>query len=89
MAWVLNIFSNKPSDIALGVLELKRAIYRINLLRTIDSTDLLINMDECAISRNTHPKYSWSLKWRRAEMKSITVKAFVVTPSWNVRNFGH
>ena len=71
LVWVLNRFSHRPSNIFFDVLELKRAIYRINLLKTIETTDIMINIDECTISRNTHPKYSWSQKWKRAEMKSI------------------
>ena len=52
-------------------LELKRAIYRIQFLKMIRSNDLLINIDECIVNRETLPQKSWSDKGQRAELRSI------------------
>ena len=71
LAWVINRFSHRPSNIDFDILEIKRAIYRINLLQTIEATDLVISIDEWKISRNTHQKYYWSLKRKKAEIRSI------------------
>ena len=71
LIWAINRFSHRPSNIDFDILEIKRAIYRIDLLRTIEAKDLVINIDEWTISRNTHQKYSWSLKRKKAEMRTI------------------
>ena len=71
LVWAINKFSHRPSNIDFDILKIKRAIYRINLLQTIEATDLVINIDEWTISRNKHQKYSWSLKRKKAKMRSI------------------
>ena len=71
LVWAINKFSHRPSNIDFDILEIKRAIYRINLLQTIEATDLVINIDEWTISRNTHQKYSWNLKRKKADIRSI------------------
>ena len=71
LVWTINTFSHWPSHVDFDIFEIKRAINRINLLQIIEATDLVINIDEWTISRNTHQKYSWSLKRKKAEMRSI------------------
>ena len=44
----INWFSCRPSNVPFDLLEIKRAIYRIQLLRTIESTDLVVNIDEAS-----------------------------------------
>ena len=62
-------------------LELKRAIYLIQFLKMIRSNDLLINIDECIVNRETLPQKSWSDKGQRAELRSIefTKSASIIT----------
>ena len=72
LVWTINRFSHRPSNIDFDILEIKKkAIYRINLLQTIEATDLVIDIDKWTISRNTHQKYSWSLKRKKAEIRNI------------------
>ena len=61
----------KAVKLPFEILEIKRVIYCMNLLKTIESTDLVINIDEWTINRNTHPIYSWSQKNKKVEFKSI------------------
>ena len=71
------------------MLEIKRALFRINLLKTIGGTDLLINIDECTINRDTHPMYSWSQKNKLVELKgnifnkSISIIAGISSEGWS------
>ena len=48
---VINKFSWRPSNVSFDMFEIKRALFRINLLKQIGNTDLLINIDECTINR--------------------------------------
>ena len=48
----------KAVKLPFEILEFKRVIYFMNLLKSIESTDLVINIDEWTINRNTHPIYS-------------------------------
>ena len=67
----INKFSWRPSNVSFDLLEIKRAIYRRQLLRTIEITDLVVKIDECNINRNTHQLYSWTKKNKKAELKGI------------------
>ena len=71
------------------MLEIKKALFSINLLKTIGSTDLLINIDECTINRDTRPMYSWSQKNKLVELKgnifnkSISIIAGISSEGWS------
>ena len=52
-------------------MELKRAIYRIQLLKNIKERDLILNVDEWTINRETLPLKSWSNIGKRAEFRSV------------------
>ena len=50
---------HRPLRIECSKLELKRAIYRIQLLNDIKEKDLILNVDEWTINRETLPLRSW------------------------------
>ena len=50
----------KTFNVSFDMLEIKRELFCINLLKTIENTDLFINIDECTINRDTCPMYSWN-----------------------------
>ena len=69
--WAINSYSHRQASLKSGILELKRAIHRIRFLKTVNVEDIVINIHEWIVSRDTHPHISWNLKGERGELKSI------------------
>ena len=69
--WVISKFTARPIKINWESVEFQRAIFISRFWEDISCKDLLISVDESSINRQTKDQYSWSLKIKDVEWKSI------------------
>ena len=50
-------------------MQIKREIHRIRFLKNVKEDDLVINIDECNVSQDTHSHKSWILKGKRISLE--------------------
>ena len=61
---------------------IKRAIFAVEFFKIIKKDDILINIDESSISKNTRASRSWSIRVEVPELKSINVAESISLISW-------
>ena len=61
---------------------IKRAIFAVEFSKIIKKDDILMNIDESSISRNTRASRSWSNRGEVLELKSINVAESISLISW-------
>jgi len=67
----------RASNIDFPKVKLIRKLFTITVAKMIDTSTLIINIDESSINRYTRPNYSWWFKGCSNELKSVPFKGSV------------
>ena len=74
---VINNFSHRPINVDWRSLKIKRIMFSIIISQNLLKSDLVINVDEWSVSRDTKYQKSWSLKGIDTELKSIVFSSSI------------